>query len=105
MVANRQGRPRWEETSEETFLDATAILESVKAMAAAVRDSVAATNRVAKRLDRHTRAESSHGTRRGNRNSDEGEDRLRNDNWAAMLASFLKINSATVQWKQKCYVS
>ncbi|XP_016168723.1 uncharacterized protein LOC107611291 [Arachis ipaensis] len=60
MAANRRGHPRLERTSEGTFLDATAILKSVNAMAAAVRDSRAATNRVAERLDRYNGAENNH---------------------------------------------
>ncbi|KAL4294002.1 hypothetical protein AHAS_Ahas18G0184500 [Arachis hypogaea] len=72
MAANRRRRSRVEGTSEGTILDAVAILESVNAMAAAIRDSIDATNRVAERLNRHNGAENNHEP--------------------MTLASFLKIN-------------
>ncbi|KAL4393974.1 hypothetical protein AHAS_Ahas02G0105600 [Arachis hypogaea] len=61
-------------------------------MAATIRESVAATNRVAERLDRHNRAKNNHEPRHGNGNGDEGESGLRKDNRPMTLASFLKIN-------------
>ncbi|XP_057755402.1 uncharacterized protein LOC130974544 [Arachis stenosperma] len=51
IAANRRGCPRLGGTSEGTFPDAAPILEFVNAMAAAVRESVATTNRAAERLD------------------------------------------------------
>ncbi|KAL4337209.1 hypothetical protein AHAS_Ahas12G0087300 [Arachis hypogaea] len=73
MDANKRGRPRLKGTSEGTSLDATAIFESINAMATAVCDSVAATNQIAKCLDCHNGTENNHETRRKNGNGDEGE--------------------------------
>ncbi|XP_057762200.1 uncharacterized protein LOC130982274 [Arachis stenosperma] len=87
MSANRRS-PGQSSLSSEPAFDPTTLLESMNAMAAAVHDSIAATNRAVERMERQQGKDNgnSHGNGNGLGNSVPEGDRL------MTLASFLKVN-------------